>query len=110
MFAEPFDGYQWTPYSGKVSGELLPTELPKVRGRGRAAWAVARFGIDRKGTIKIKINDTNTMHLFDGKKEIKLPENGSAIVEVTGNKDPRNFTIAINQSARPAPVLIEIVE
>ncbi|MGC6457550.1 MAG: PVC-type heme-binding CxxCH protein [Akkermansiaceae bacterium] len=110
MFAERFDGYQWTPYSGKVSGELLPTELPKVRGRGRASWAVARFGIDRKGTIKIKINDTNTMHLFDGKKEIKLPENGSAIVEVTGNKDPRNFTIAVNQSARPAPVLIEIVE
>jgi putative heme-binding domain-containing protein len=110
MFAERFDGYQWTAYSGKVNGELLPTELPKVRGRGRAAWAVARFGIDRKGKVNIKINETSTMHLFDGKKEIKLPEKGSAIVEVAGHKDPRNFTIAVNQSARSTPVLIEIVD
>lgn len=110
MFADRFEGDQWTPYSGKVNGELLPTELPKVRGRGNAAWAVARFAIDRKGPVTIKINETRTMHLFEGKKEIALPESGPAVVEVNGSKDPHHFTIAVNQSARPTPVLIEIID
>ena len=34
IFAERFEGYQWQPYGGKVNGELIPAELPKVNGRG----------------------------------------------------------------------------
>lgn len=108
-FAERFEGYQWTPYSGKVNGALLPAELPKVKGRGRNTWAVARFGIDRKGPVKLKINETRLMHLFDGKKEIPLPKEGPATVAMTGSEDAQNFTLAVNQAYRKDPVLLEIV-
>jgi putative heme-binding domain-containing protein len=109
IFAEKFEGYQWQPYAGKVNGELLPAELPKVKGRGRSRWGVARFGIDQKGTIKLKINDTHLMHLFSGKKEIKLPKKGPTIVELTGHQDLQHFTLAVNSASRSAPVLLEII-
>ncbi|MGY8658378.1 MAG: PVC-type heme-binding CxxCH protein [Verrucomicrobiales bacterium] len=109
IFAERFEGYQWQPYGGKVNGELIPAELPKVNGRGRSRWGVARFGIAREGTVKLKINDTHLMHLFSGEKEIKLPEKGPAVVELSGSKDPQHFTLAVNSAYRPAPVLLETI-
>ncbi len=109
IFAERFDGYEWQAYGGKVNGELLPSELPKVLGRGRTTWGIARFGVPQKGTIKIKINDTQHLHLFSGKKEIKLPESGPAIVEVTTSDDPQHFTLAVNSISRKTPVLIETI-
>ncbi len=111
IFAEQFDGYQWQAYGSKVNGQLVPAELPKVKGRGRNRWGVARFGIapSPQGTVKLKINDTHLMHLFSGEKEIKLPEKGPAVVEVSGSKDPQHFTLAVNSAYRPAPVLLEIV-
>lgn len=112
IFAEQFDGYQWTPYGGKVNGELLPAELPKVEGRGRDLWAVARFGIKSttQDTVKLKINDTSQMSLFDGTKEIKLPSKGPALVEVPKGDTAQRFTLAINSTKRTAPALIEVVE
>ncbi len=109
-FAEKFEGYQWLPYAGKVNGELLPAELPKIQGRGKDHWAVARFGIDQKGPLKLKINESKDMHLFDGQKEIKLPAQGPAIVDINGNADPQNFTLAVKSTQRTAPVLLEIVQ
>ena len=109
VFAEKFEGYQWQTYGSKVSGELLPSELPKVRGRGRNTWGVARFGITQKGKVKLKINDTTLLDLFAGKKEIVLPEKGPAIIELAGNEDPEHFTLAVNSAYRQAPVLLEIV-
>ncbi|MDC0304918.1 sorbosone dehydrogenase [bacterium] len=109
VFAEKFEGYQWQTYGSNVSGELLPSELPKVRGRGRNTWGVARFGITQKGKVKLKINDTTLLDLFAGKKEIVLPEKGPAIIELAGNEDPEHFTLAVNSAYRQAPVLLEIV-
>ena len=109
VFAEKFEGYEWQTYGSKVSGELLPSELPKVRGRGRNTWGVARFGITQKGKVKLKINDTTLLDLFAGKKEIVLPEKGPAIIELAGNEDPEYFTLAVNSAHRQAPVLLEIV-
>ena len=109
VFSENFEGYQWQTYGSKVSGELLPSELPKVRGRGRNTWGVARFGITQKGKVKLKINDTTLLDLFAGKKEIVLPEKGPAIIELAGNEDPEHFTLAVNSAYRQAPVLLEIV-
>ena len=109
VFSEKFEGYQWQTYGSKVSGELLPSELPKVRGRGRNTWGVARFGITQKGKVKLKINDTTLLDLFAGKKEIVLPEKGPAIIELAGNEDPEHFTLAVNSAYRQAPVLLEIV-
>ncbi|MDC0272808.1 hypothetical protein OAK93_00380, partial [bacterium] len=109
VFAEKFEAYQWQTYGSKVSGELLPSELPKVRGRGRNTWGVARFGITQKGRVKLKINDTTLLDLFAGKKEIVLPEKGPAIIELAGNEDPEHFTLAVNSAYRQAPVLLEIV-
>ncbi|MDB4551854.1 hypothetical protein N9022_01735, partial [bacterium] len=109
VFSEKFEGYQWQTYGSKVSGELLPSELPKVRGRGRNTWGVARFGITQKGKVKLKINDTILLDLFAGKKEIVLPEKGPAIIELAGNEDPEHFTLAVNSAYRQAPVLLEIV-
>lgn len=109
LFAERFEGYEWQAYAGKVNGELLPSELPKVLGRGRATWGVARFGIDQKGGFKLKINDTREMHLFSGKREIALPEKGPAVIELTGNEDPQHFTLAVNSASRQTPVSLELV-
>ena len=109
VFAEKFEDYQWQTYGSKVSGELLPSELPKVKGRGRNTWGVARFGITQKGKVKLKINDTTLLDLFAGKKEIVLPEKGPAIIELAGNEDPEYFTLAVNSAHRQAPVLLEIV-
>jgi putative heme-binding domain-containing protein len=109
VFAEKFEGYQWQTYGSKVSGELLPSELPKVKGRGRNTWGVARFGVTQKGKVKLKINDTTLLDLFAGKKEIVLPQEGPAIIELAGNEDPEHFTLAVNSAYRQAPVLLEIV-
>ncbi|MGB0643176.1 MAG: PVC-type heme-binding CxxCH protein, partial [Akkermansiaceae bacterium] len=109
VFAEKFEDYQWQTYGSKVSGELLPSELPKVKGRGRNTWGVARFGITQKGKVKLKINDTTLLDLFAGKKEIVLPEKGPATIELAGNEDPEYFTLAVNSAHRQAPVLLEIV-
>ncbi|MDF1711758.1 MAG: HEAT repeat domain-containing protein [Akkermansiaceae bacterium] len=109
VFAERFEGYQWQPYGSKVGGELVPSELPKVKGRGRNTWGVARFGITQKGKVKLKINDTTLLDLFAGKKEIDLPEKGPAIIELTGNEDPEHFTLAVNSAYRQTPVLLELV-
>ena len=109
VFTEKFGGYQWQTYGSKVSGELLPSELPKVKGRGRNTWGVARFGITQKGKVKLKINDTTLLDLFAGKKEIVLPQEGPAIIELAGNEDPEHFTLAVNSAYRQAPVLLEIV-
>jgi len=109
IFAEPFKDYQWTPLVSRVNGELMPSDLPKVKGRGNSRWSVARFGLDskKKGEVILKINNTQQMYLFDGIKEIKLPKNGPAtIVVTTGGADDR-FTIAVNSTRRPAPFLIE---
>lgn len=106
-FAEKFEGYQWQPYGSKVNGELLPSELPKVKGRGRNTWAVARFTIPQKGKVTLKINDTQLMHLFDGQKEIPLPEKGPAEVTVTSTGSPQQFTLATNSAYRKTPVLLE---
>ena len=109
VFAEKFEGYEWQTYGSKVSGELLPSELPKVKGRGRNTWGVARFGLTQKGKVKLKINDTTLLDLFAGKKEIVLPEKGPAIIELSGNSDPQHFTLAVNSASRQSEVLLEIV-
>jgi|TARA_B110000914_G_scaffold57328_1_gene49758 hypothetical protein len=49
------------------------------------------------------------MHLFSGKKEIKLPKKGPTIVELTGHQDLQHFTLAVNSASRSAPVLLEII-
>lgn len=109
VFAEKFEGYQWQTYGSKVNGELLPSELPKVKGRGRNTWGVARFGLAQKGKVKLKINDTHLLDLFAGKKEIILPEKGPSIIELNGNADPQYFTLAVNSASRQSEVLLEIV-
>ncbi|MEN8865076.1 MAG: hypothetical protein ABF381_05810, partial [Akkermansiaceae bacterium] len=109
VFAERFEGYQWQAYGSKVSGELVPSELPKVKGRGRNTWGVARFSITQKGKVKLKINDSTLLDLFAGGKAIDLPEKGPAIIELTGNDDPQHFTLAVNSAYREAPVLLEWV-
>ncbi len=109
VFAEKFEGYQWQTYGSKVNGELLPSELPKVKGRGRNTWGVARFGLTQKGKVKLKINDTYLLDLFAGKKEVVLPEKGPTVIELNGNDDPQYFTLAVNSASRQSEVLLEIV-
>ncbi len=108
-FAEKFEGYTWTPIGSKVNGELPVAELPKVTGRGRLKWGVVRFGLkpELQGKISLNINDTSTMHLFDGKKEIPLPDNGPATIKVAAGGPQDRFTIAINTSNRSTPLLVE---
>ncbi|YCM44804.1 PVC-type heme-binding CxxCH protein [Verrucomicrobiaceae bacterium 227] len=112
IFAERFDGYQWTPVVSKVNGELPPEELPKVLGRGRNHWGVVRFGLDpsAEGELQLKINDTHLMHLFDGEKEIPLPEKGAATLKIQGGGGSDRFTLAVNSAYRPAPILVEVIQ
>ena len=111
LFAERFEGYQWIPVGSLVSGGLPPKDLPPVLGRGRSRWGVVRFGVEQPaiGAFSLKINETQLMHLFDGEKEVKLPEKGPATVEFKAGTDPQRFTIAVNSVYRSAPILIEVV-
>ena len=106
-----FDGYQWQPYLSRVNGELRPDELPQVLGRGKDRWGVASFGLDvnLKGKVLLKINNTEHLYLFDGKKSIKLPESGPAVVGVSPAGAEDRFTLVVLGSNRQAPVLIETV-
>jgi len=112
IFAEKFDGYQWTPFVSRVNGELPTGELPKVLGRGRDHWGVVRFGLDpsAQGELQLKINETHLMHLFDGEKEISLPEKGPATIQIQGGGESDRFTLAVNSSSRSAPVLVEVIK
>lgn len=111
IFAERFDGYVWTPAGSLVSGELPPGDLPPVVGRGSNRWGVVRFGVEQpaEGRFRLKINETQLMHLFDGENELALPENGPAEIEVAAGGDSQRFTIAVNSAYRQAPMLVEVV-
>jgi len=112
IFAERFDGYQWTPFVSQVNGELPTDELPKVQGRGQNRWGVVRFGLDpsAQGELQLKINETHLMHLFDGDQEIPLPEKGAATLKIQGGGEADRFTLAVNSAYRPAPVLVEVIK
>lgn len=109
-FAERFAGYIWTPYYSKVNGDLDPTELPKVLGRGQSHYGVARFGLDpeKKGDVILKINDTQNIQLFDGKEEIKLPKDGAVSIPVKAGGAEDRFTLSVITTQRTKPVTIEI--
>lgn len=111
IFAEKFEGYSWTPVGSMVSGALPPKDLPPVLGRGKTRWGVVRFGVEQpaKGAFSLKINESHLMHIFDGEKEIKLPEKGPATVEFKAGTDPQRFTIAVNSVYRSANILVEVV-
>jgi len=55
----------------------------------------------------LKINDTTEIQLFDGEKQIKLPKNSSASVEVAAGGDDNRFTLVVRSAARAKPVRIE---
>ena len=111
LFAERFKGYAWTPVGSLVNGELPPKDLPQVPGSGKSRWGVVRFEVAQPtaGRFSLKINETRSMHLFDGEKEIKLPENGPATVELEAGSAAQRFTIAVNSAHRPAPILVEVI-
>ena len=108
-FAERFAGYVWTPFYSRVNGEILPSELPQVEGRGEARYGVVRFGLDPalKGNVVLKINDTQHMQLFDGEKEIKLPASGAASIEVKAGGADDRFTLSVFTTQRKAPFTLE---
>tara|TARA_B110000483_G_C18087919_1_gene500767 strand:- start:406 stop:1158 length:753 start_codon:yes stop_codon:yes gene_type:complete len=103
-------GLTWTDYYSRVNGEIRPAELPFVKYSGRGnRTCVVRFGLnpEAKGKVVLKINDTTEMHLFDGEKEIKLPKNTSASVEVAAGGSDSRFTLVVRSAARTTPILIE---
>jgi len=110
IFAEDYEGYQWTPVYSLVSGALAPNELPKVVGRGKNRWGVVRFELDAEPGQKValKINDTNLMHLFQGQDRVELPAKGPATVTLTASNKP--MTLAVNSAYRPTPIRVEKVE
>lgn len=111
VFAERFEGYEWAPFGSKVNGEFEPKELPPVVGRGANRWGVVRFRVSdpAEGRFALKINETHLMHLFDGEKEIELPEKGPATVALPAGGEDNRFTLAVNSAYRPQPVLVEVV-
>lgn len=111
VLAEEFDGYQWQDYVSKVNGELDPRELPKLAEGRSKRWSVARFSIEaslEKAPI-LTINDTQSIHLFDNGKEIKLPRSGPAQVPISLGEKPNRLTIAINSEQRTKPLLVEVL-
>jgi putative heme-binding domain-containing protein len=111
LFAEPSKEYTWTPVGSFVNGELPTAVLPQIPGNGRSKWGAVRFGVPQSttGSFSLKINDTQSMHLFDGEKQIKLPKKGPATIEFKAGDAPQRFTIAINSGYRSAPILVEVL-
>ena len=114
VFAKPSKehDFQWIEVLSRVNGELKPGDLPNFEGVGtRFNIAVARFGLnpEQKGKVTLKINDTSQTRLFDGEKEIKLPNSGSTDVEVSAGGADDRFTIVLRKGGRKQAILIEAI-
>lgn len=110
IFAKPIKGAKWDTYYSRVNGEIRPKELPFVKYSGsRNRTCVVRFGLnpEAKGKVVLKIYDTTEIQLFDGEKQIKLPKNSSAYVEVAAGGDDNRFTVVVRSAARTKPIRIE---
>jgi putative heme-binding domain-containing protein len=82
FFADDFKESKWTAMVSKVNGGIPTDELPKVRGRGRSSYGVARFALDRAkaGTISFKLTGTlKKLDVFVDDKEIKLPDDKESV-------------------------------
>lgn len=80
IFAEDFEGYQWSQAFAKVDGSVPLGELPDVVGRGRNRYGVGRFHIKaaEPGTIKLAVDGKQKdLKLFLNETEIPLPGEGS---------------------------------
>lgn len=74
--------YQWAPLYATVAGALPISEMPEVVGRGKNRLGVARTFLDvpLAGTIRLRLTGKlNDLDLFQGDKEIALPETGDSV-------------------------------
>ena len=115
ILAEDFDGYVWIPVYSRVAGGIPIGELPKVVGRGKNRYGVARtfFEAGNAGTARFKISGKLAdIELFHGEKMIKLPENGdSAEIKIVVEEPGRNrLTIAGLNGYGLEDVTIECLE
>jgi hypothetical protein len=82
FFADDFKESKWTAMVSKVNGGLPTDELPRVKGRGRSSYGVARFSLNlaKAGTISFKLTgNLKDLDLFVSDKEIKLPDDKESV-------------------------------
>ena len=115
ILTEDFDGYVWIPVYSQVAGGVPIGELPKVVGRGKNRYGVARsfFETSAAGTFRFQITGKLAdIELFHGEKKIELPEQGdSAEFEIAVDQPGRNkFTVAGLNGYGLKDVTIECLE
>ena len=97
IFAENIESYQWTPLVARVNGTVPGEELPRVVGRGRERYGVARFRLQVNQASKIsfklrgKLSDLTVF--VDGTEMKGAQEGASDVIEFSRKKGTCTVTV-----------------
>ena len=97
IFAENIESYQWTPLVARVNGTVPGEELPRVVGRGRERYGVARFRLQVNQPSKISFNlrgKLSDLTVFvDGTEMKGAQEGASDVIEFSRKKGTCTVTV-----------------
>ncbi|MDA7920528.1 c-type cytochrome [Verrucomicrobiales bacterium] len=99
IFTEDIKTYQWIPFFAKVTGGVPIPEMPKVVGRGRNRYGVARTFVDvsKAGPVRFKISGKlNDLILLHGENKIELPADVSEAEITLEVKKPGRQKITVS--------------
>jgi len=114
IFAEKIESYQWTPFYAEVAGGLPVEEMPKVVGRGRTRYGVARTYVDVSSKTDLRLRVEGPLPVLDllhGEEPVELPESGeSAEVVIPIEKTGRHeLTVVARHGASSDAVSVELL-
>lgn len=96
-FADNKPAWKWKPMFAQVSGTVPASELPKLSGRGRTKYGVARFNLqlNKTGKLELKLSGKlKDLDLFVDDVQIQVPDEGtSRTVEIDRKKGAYQVTV-----------------
>ncbi len=97
IFTENIESYRWTPMIARVNGTVPAKELPRVVGRGKERYGVARFPLQVNEAGKIAFNlrgKLSELTVFVDDTEITGSREGvSEVIELTCEKGTSIVTV-----------------
>ena len=97
IFTEKIESYQWTPLVTRVNGTVPGEELPRVVGRGKERYGVARFRlqVNEAARISFKLSGKlSDLTVFVDGTEVKGSREGvSDVIELSRKKGTCTVTV-----------------
>ena len=97
IFVEKNKDYQWTPLVARVNGTLPAEDLPRVAGRGKNRYGVARFRlrVNEAGRVSFRLNgQLSALTVFVDETETDSPKEGhSGVVEINRQQGISTVTV-----------------